>query len=268
MNSPNLKINYIHHLNAFYNLIHEHERLRPNDISLYMALFQLWNLQRFPVSLLINRDQVIHLSRIGSNRTYNECLKRLHGFGLLTYEPPGKPFLPSTVKMVPLDKNEPDTYTQNAPHTYTGNASHTYNDSAPHTCSNNDSHVCSKKAPDTGTIMHHINNKQINNYKREYQTAPTQKKNVYKMEAPMAPDIGKIRSYFSEAAQSQEEANKFYFHYHAIGWMLSGSPILNWKAAAEKWITQISLFQKNTNANTISIPGSPANEQKRYDDPL
>lgn len=104
MNNDYLNINFIRHLNAFYTLVHEHERLRANDISLYMALFQLWNLERFPVFLVVNRSLVIKLCKIGSLHTYTRCLKRLHNFGFLTYEPSEELFSRSVIKMAPLEK--------------------------------------------------------------------------------------------------------------------------------------------------------------------
>lgn len=104
MNKQYLDINHIPHIDGFYALLDKHKELRSYDISLYMALFQLWSLQRFPVSLTVNRTLVVRLSGIGSIHTYLKCLKRLHNLGFLTYEPSEKPFLPGVIKMAPLEK--------------------------------------------------------------------------------------------------------------------------------------------------------------------
>ncbi|PSL33275.1 hypothetical protein [Chitinophaga ginsengisoli] len=259
MNNQYLPINYIRHLTAFYTLLHEHERLRANDISLYMALFQLWNQQRFPVSLSVSRSLIIEFCRIGSHHTYLQCLKRLHESGFLVYEPSEKLFSPSVIKMLPLEEYEP---------------------SKPgiidsRTCNNKDpANVGSggNSALDTGPISTHFNNKQINNYKnvRQTSTAHAQKKKIDKMEAPKAPELEEVRAWFSAAAQPGKEADQFYFHYKALGWTLSGMPIFDWKAAAQKWIGHIPSLKKNVNANTrtTTFRTSQSGEYKRYDEPI
>jgi hypothetical protein len=252
MNNQYLNINFIRHLNAFYTLVHEHERLRANDISLYMALFQLWNLERFPVSLIVSRRLALKLCKIGSLHTYTECLKRLHNFGFLTYEPPEGPFSSCVIKMVPLGKNESRRHAKN------------------------DTHMCGNKDPGAGvdfdthtvSVLTHFNNKQINDFINESKTARPQKKSIDKVEAPPAPELEEITVYFRAAAQSEKEAVLFYFHYKAIGWTMSGMPILDWKAAAEKWISRIPSFKNNTIANTTTTGGLRSEEDKRYDEPF
>ncbi|PSL28122.1 hypothetical protein [Chitinophaga ginsengisoli] len=253
MKNQYLNINFIRHLNAFYALVHEHERLRANDISLYMALFQLWNLEHFPVSLMVNRSLVVRLCGIGSLHTYIQCLKRLDSFGLLTYEPSERPFQQSVIKIVPLEKSDPHRAVKNDPHMW----------------SNKDPAMGSDSASHTGAILHHFNNKQINNFINESKTARPQKKSKDKIRAPQAPELEAICTYFRAAAQSDKEAELFYFHYKAIGWTMSGAPILDWKAAAEKWISRIPSFKNNTIANTTStIGGLRSRGDERYDEPF
>ena len=69
------EINYIKHLNAVFNQFSKDNRLNPTHISLYIALFQLWNLNRFLEEFFINRDEVMQLSKIGSKSTYHRCIK-------------------------------------------------------------------------------------------------------------------------------------------------------------------------------------------------
>ncbi len=246
MNNQYLKINFIHHLNAFYSLIHENERLRANDISLYLALFQLWNLRRFPVSLEIDRESVINLCKIRSNHTYARCLKRLDDYGLLTYEPSEQPYLRSVIKMVPLEKN--DTHVRDKIDT--------------HPCGNKDPGTCVSFDTHTGAKLTHINNKQLNNIINGRQTERSQEKVVI-------PDLEEVCTYFRTLGQPEKEGNQFYYHYKAIGWTLSGMPIWDWKAAADKWIGHIPLLKQNTNGRTIPIPGElRTNRNKRYDEPF
>jgi len=257
MKNQYLNINYIRHLTAFYTLIHEHERLRANDISLYMALFQLWNQQHFPVCLIVNRSLIRKFCRIGSYHTYLQCLKELHNAGFLTYEPSEKPFSPCVIKMLPLEENKPP--------------GHGIIDS--HACSNKDpanDGNDGNSAPRTGPISAHFNNKQINNYRNGRQTAHSQEKRIDRMEAPKAPELEEVRAWFIASAQPEKEADQFYFHYKALGWTLSGMPIFDWKAAAQKWIGHIPSLKKNVNANTrtTTYRAPQSNEDKRYDEPF
>ena len=269
MQSAYLNINYIRHITAFYALVHEHEYLRSNDISLYMALFQLWNLQRFPVSLEVDKTQAIKLSKIGSKATYVLCLKRLHKFGFLTYQPSAGPFLHSVVKMVSLDEKGLQTRADIDPHTAANKD--------PQMCTGIDPDISTKIDPDTstkidphiGSVLDHFNNKQINNYINARQTARAHVKSTNEMRAPKAPELEEIRAYFNTMAQPEKEADQFYFHYTAIGWTLGGLPIFEWTAAAEKWINHIPLLKKIPNGDPISRTGEHRSEEnKRYDEPF
>lgn len=62
------RINYIH-LNTFFAQIRKDDRLHANHISLYLALFQVWNQYRFSNPFPILREEVIRLCHIGSLNT-------------------------------------------------------------------------------------------------------------------------------------------------------------------------------------------------------
>lgn len=50
---------------------------------------------------------------------------------------------------------------------------------------------------------------------------------------------------------------------------MSGAPILDWKAAAEKWISRIPSLKSNAIANTTSTTGGlESAKDKRYDEPF
>ena len=80
-------MNYIKHLNKFFEIIEDDERLSPYHISLYLALFQHWNTNRFKNPLIIKRNDLMRVSKIGSLTTYTKCLKELHEFQYLNYSP-------------------------------------------------------------------------------------------------------------------------------------------------------------------------------------
>ena len=68
-------MNYIKHLNAVFQKVYADKRLNTTHVSLYMALFQFWNLNRFREEFYIDRQEVMELSKIGSTATYHRCFK-------------------------------------------------------------------------------------------------------------------------------------------------------------------------------------------------
>jgi hypothetical protein len=80
-------MNYIRHLNGFFERLAEDERLSSYHISLYIALFQQWNANRFHDQFTISRMEVMQLARIGSVNTYARCIKELADWGYITYLP-------------------------------------------------------------------------------------------------------------------------------------------------------------------------------------
>lgn len=93
-------MNYIRHLNAIFQQFSKDSRLNPSHVSLYMTLFQYWNLNRFPELFYINREEVMAMSKIGSKATYHRCLRRLSDWGYIVYLPSHNPFKGSKIKML------------------------------------------------------------------------------------------------------------------------------------------------------------------------
>jgi leucyl/phenylalanyl-tRNA--protein transferase len=75
-------MNYIKHLSAFFNKIVQDTDLNPTHVSLYMALFQSWNLNRFQNPISITRNEVMRISKIFSKATYHKCVNELHQKGI------------------------------------------------------------------------------------------------------------------------------------------------------------------------------------------
>jgi len=106
-------INYIKHLNGVLAKFAKDNRLNPSHISLYMALFQIWNNYHFKPSFYINRAEVMDISKLGSKTTYHRCIKELSHWKYLLYEPSHNPFRGSKIKMfrfgttdeLPVDPN-------------------------------------------------------------------------------------------------------------------------------------------------------------------
>jgi len=92
-------INYIKHLNGLFEQFSKDNRLNPTHVSLYIALFQCWNSNYFREEFYINREEVMHLSKIGSTATYHKCIKELSHWKYLVYMPSHNPFKGSKIKM-------------------------------------------------------------------------------------------------------------------------------------------------------------------------
>jgi len=105
-------MNYIKHLNAVFQQFSRDSRLNPTHISLYMALFQYWNINRFPEEFYINREEIMKMSKIGSKATYHRCLKNLDRWKYIRYLPSHNPYKGSKIKMPKFDtSNETSTGT-------------------------------------------------------------------------------------------------------------------------------------------------------------
>ena len=115
-------MNYIKHLTGFFEKVAIDKTLNPTHVSLYMALFQFWNCNRFKNPISISRDEVMRISKISSKATYHKCLKNLHALGYINYEPSYNPFKGSHVYLFnfsddlkPIPKSERNTIPKNEP---------------------------------------------------------------------------------------------------------------------------------------------------------
>ena len=92
-------MNYITHTRAAFAFLAAEPTATPHHISLYVALFQLWNAAHFPPSVLLFRDELMRAAHIGSAGTYRACLRDLTAWGLITYQPSQSQHQPSQALM-------------------------------------------------------------------------------------------------------------------------------------------------------------------------
>jgi hypothetical protein len=90
-------MNYIKHLSGFFDRIIQDRNLNPTHVSLYIALFQFWNVNRFQNPISITRNEVMRISKIYSKATYHKCIRELNEKGYIKYEPSFNPFKGSMV---------------------------------------------------------------------------------------------------------------------------------------------------------------------------
>ncbi len=215
----------------------EDDRLNPSHISLYMALFQLWNMNKFENPISIARGEMKMLSKIGSNNTYLKCLKDLTKYGYIRYQPSYNPYKGSQVHLLKFD-----TSTTQALRRY-----HLKNDTS----------TLQALRPSINSI----------NYNKQ---------NIEKEEEFKPPTLDDLNIFFKKKRDEKKlkidpstESQKFYNHYKANGWMIGKNKMQDWQAAAENWILKSIEFngthQQNNNSTTNHLH---TNQNKDYGEPL
>jgi hypothetical protein len=106
------KMNYIKHLTGFFNRIALENSLNPTHISLYLTLFQCWNVNRFKNPIIISRDEMMKGSKIASKATYHKCIKELQRLKFLDYFPSYNPYSGTEVFMINF--SEGNNFNQNS----------------------------------------------------------------------------------------------------------------------------------------------------------
>jgi hypothetical protein len=84
-------------LSRFYEAIREDNRILPSHIAVYMALFERWSRQEFQNPVLIVRGEIMQAAKISGLATYHRCIRDLHQFGYLDYQPSCNPVKKSRV---------------------------------------------------------------------------------------------------------------------------------------------------------------------------
>lgn len=86
-------------LTRFYQAIQHDARVGPSHISLYMALFQLYNLNSFNNPVNISRKEVMGIAKIRGFATFHKCICDLSEFGYIQYFPSYNTAIPSQVNL-------------------------------------------------------------------------------------------------------------------------------------------------------------------------
>ncbi|MBK7433507.1 MAG: hypothetical protein IPI66_06075 [Chitinophagaceae bacterium] len=249
-------MNYIRHLNAFFSFISTDTRLSASHVSLYMALFQYWNFNRFQNPFPIYRDNMMRQSKIGSKNTYHKCIKELHEAKYIYYHPSPSKFLPVKVSLARLDVQEEPVSRYKQLDLFN-------EENGVSVCPNNGTDsvpILTATCTDFDTVPvpkmgHNIKHKHFNKTESK---PPSQKifdKNEKLSEeinrlggvpnsvhtessrSAIAPTLSEVEEFFKLNNYPNSEANKFYNHYKAIGWKIKGiTPIEDWNALAEKWM--------------------------------
>lgn len=278
-------MNYIRHLSVFYLKAAVDDRLNAFHISLYNALFQLWNLSRFEKAVLVNRQVLIRYSKIGSNHTLYRCLNELHNWGYIQYVPSFSPRKGTFVQLCNFDTAEQTSYAENAPDQCKNDIG-TCADSAQVPMSNMHSNINSIY---TNSIYTNISEgeTQTQNSKNEISDfekmdkslseVSKRKKVALKKEKGLTlnpakdgekvfvpPTLDDVLQFFMEENYVDKEGRKFFYHFESNGWKVGGkTPMKNWHAAAHNWMLNSEKYKLPIKKDTVNL-----NKQKNYDEPL
>ena len=281
-------MNYIKHLTGFFEKVAIDKTLNPTHVSLYVALFQFWNCNRFKNPISISRDEVMRISKISSKATYHKCLKNLHSLGYINYEPSYNPFKGSHVYLFnfsddlkPTPKSEKTTIPKNE-----------------HLFELVDEQVVNKlytssgTSDDTGTeqaLVSYINNTNIPNITNDLKIVnldeqaknfenddgflkivdeEQKEKSSAKKEKENVPTIENVKTYFLEQHFPEIEAIKFFNYFSSNGWLVGGkTPMVDWEAAGQNWILNAPKFISNEQQSNRAKHLNTGND-KDYSEPL
>jgi hypothetical protein len=81
----------------FFGALAKDDRIHAFHITLYMALFQKWNLNDFQNPISVSRREIMRMSKIKGIATYHKYMKELCAFGYIGYEPSYHPKMGSKV---------------------------------------------------------------------------------------------------------------------------------------------------------------------------
>ena len=256
-------MNYIKHLTGFFEKVSIDFELNPTHISLYMAVFQLWNQNRFQNPIGISRDELMRISKISSTATFHKCIKELSTKGYVIYSPSYNPFKGSTLEVINLDyytkpvqkkeirklkrvsKNE--QVIEQVIKQDNEQALNKYQTSSKHVPYINNTN-------NLNIVNEHNQKNEVDNQKNlEIETLLDAEKNTKKKlrekkgTEQIPPDWELVMAFFKDKQIPLVEAEKFYNHFQSNGWLVGGkSKMKDWKAAASNWIINAEKFTNKT----------------------
>ncbi|MFV0138771.1 MULTISPECIES: transcriptional regulator [unclassified Empedobacter] len=280
-------MNYIKHLSFFFQKVQSDPDISPSQISIYLALFNTWNRHQFSNPIVVIRDEIMRLSKIMSKSTYHRSMKILHDNGYIIYKPSYNPFLGSKVYLIDFTKSAQFTNRRSS------NNNQAVGKDSKHSSTQNNTALETPTEKGTEPFIKHINNKTINNknclYTEEIKNVQNfetnqsvialqnnqmhqedfrpKEKSSAKKEKVNIPTLEQAKTYFKEKGKPTIDAEKFFYYFESVGWLVGGkTKMKNWRAAANNWMINAPIYAKN---NTFGIQKPlDTSVNKRYDEPL
>ena len=251
-------MNYIRHLTGFFLRVSEDSRLNPTHISLYMAIFQFWNLERFRNPVSISRQELMRISKICAKATYHKCIRDLHNFGYIRYQPSYNPFKGSLVHLFDFQTGGEQDF--------------------PRRHANIETSIEQAVAPYIKDINPSNQNGNKTESKQKNEIVVKVSKNRAKVVelngekvTRMPPTAKAVCAYFRSQGSTEVEGQKFHNYFQSNGWKVGGkSPMLDWQAAARNWILNAATFSQSKQPATQPLHPNNLNAttNKNYSEPL
>ena len=207
-------VNYIKHQKAVFEKMAEDD-LSPLHISMYNALFYIWNDSMFDSELNIHRNEIMNFSKIKNVTTYTNTLRDLERLGYLKYMPSHNPLKCSKVTMYTFGHSGVTTTVTTTVQSGGNTTVHT--------------DATLYKLLNLETIKLLNDNADLVNLKLETWIKDSMKTDKYAKRT-----IENAIAYFNENGYTKEGAEKFFNYYDVAGWKDSkGKEVKNWKQKAQ-----------------------------------
>jgi hypothetical protein len=256
-------MNYIKHLSGFFEKVSIDFELNPTHISLYMAVFQLWNQNRFQNPIGISRDELMRISKISSTATFHKCIKELSTKGYVIYSPSFNPFKGSTLEVINLDyytkpvkkKEVRKLKSLSKNEQVIEQVTKQDNEQALNKYQTSSKHVPYINNTNNINIVNEHNQKnEVENQKNlvierhlDAEKNAEKKLREKKGTEQIPPDWEIVMAFFKDKQIPLIEGEKFYNHFQSNGWLVGGkSKMKDWKAAARNWIINAEKFTNKT----------------------
>jgi len=267
-------MNYIKHLSGFFNRVSEDWTLNPTHVSLYIALFHYWNINRFQNPISLTRDEVMRISKISSKATYHKCIKDLDNKGYIKYEPSNNPFRGSLATLIDFSestevvqkkacspkKNLPNNeLVMNKQRTGSETSTETTNEQVLVSSINNTNIKNNSNIQNDLNLDEQAKNFENDNEFLKTETSEKKEKSSAKKEKDFfvtssvssreqskdeKPTIAEVKTYFLQQNFPELEANKFFNYFSSVGWLIGGKiPMVDWQAAAQNWMLNAIKFK-------------------------
>lgn len=284
-------MNYVNHLNGFFNKANADIRMKPNHISLYMMLFNNWNSNRFKNPTSFPKEKIMKASKISSNTTYYKCIKELQLYGFIEHLPTSNPYLNSNVIMVDLSEygkfglkineiNYP-IFEQDNQIALSKNSQHNEQVNELAYILNNNKTKLNNINIEIGTQSNFDSNENLifkknidsNDSLKKEKKSSAKKEEKYKSNSEI-PSLESVVDYFIFKLSTETEGNRFFNYYSSIDWLIGGkTKMRDWKAVARNWMMNQYKFQPKSNRHPELGEGLKPNHlhtanSKNYDEPL
>jgi hypothetical protein len=291
-------MNYIKHLTGFFNCIAVEKSLNPTHISLYITIFQCWNINRFKNPIAITRDQMMRGSKISSTATFHKCIKDLQRLGYLDYNPSFNPYSGTSITIHSLlDGSKLKSENYEATSSINEQTASKIEQVGTLTCSKNEltqskNEQLSEQANEQVAEQVYIYNKKTytnninldidiepkieilnqnsfleNQEKKQKEKSSAKKEKEKTVTSSVSsraeskeekPTLELVKEYFLFQENTVFEAERFFNYYSSNGWLIGG------KSKMKDWKAAARNWMLNTSKFAINIPQhNPLKEQTR-----